>query len=238
VSDTLSVTNYLRSRFGKDKIYLMGHSWGSFLGIQVAAASPELFHAYIGMGQVSWQLRSEVAAHDWMLDQYRAKGDLAMVRKLAAAPVSMAGGLSPAYLALRDQAMHGLGAGTTRDMTSVISGVFLPVWLCPAYSLREKANIWRGMAFSRGFLWDAFITTDLTTLVHTHDLPLYFFTGRYDYTANHDLAQAYFDQITAPLKGFYTFDASAHSPLFEEPLRAREILLQDVLGAQNHLADA
>lgn len=86
IADTISVTDYLRHRFGKDKIYLLGHSWGSFLGIQVAAAAPELYHAYIGMGQVSHQLKSEVAAHRYMLDHYRARGDAAMVEKLEAAP--------------------------------------------------------------------------------------------------------------------------------------------------------
>jgi pimeloyl-ACP methyl ester carboxylesterase len=237
IDDTISVTDYLRHRFGKDKIYLLGHSWGSFLGIQVAAAAPELYHAYVGMGQVSFQLKSEVAAYSYMLDQYRARGDAAMVRTLEAAPVSMVEGLSPAYLRLRDTAMHGLGVGTTRDMTSVITGVFIPVWRCRAYTLREKVNIWRGIAFSRSFLWTDFIGTDLATHIHELDLPAYFFTGLDDYTANHDLAKAFFDQISAPVKGFYTFQNSAHSPLFEEPQLARNILLQDVLMRRNRLAD-
>jgi pimeloyl-ACP methyl ester carboxylesterase len=237
IDDTISVTDYLRHRFGKDKIYLLGHSWGSFLGIQVAAAAPELYHAYIGMGQVSFQLNSEVTAHGYMLDQYRARGDAVMVRKLEAASASMTEGLSPAYLRLRDAAMHGLGVGTTRDMTSVITGVFIPVWQCRAYTLREKVNIWRGIAFSRSFLWNDFIGTDLATHIQELDLPIYFFTGLYDHTANRHLAKAFFDQIRAPIKGFYTFQNSAHSPLFEEPQLARNILLQDVLVQGNHLAD-
>lgn len=53
IADTIAVTNYLRDGFGQDKIYLLGHSWGSCLGIQVAAKASELFHAYIGMGQLS-----------------------------------------------------------------------------------------------------------------------------------------------------------------------------------------
>ena len=237
IADTIAVTHYLRQRFGKDKIYLLGHSWGSFLGIKAAAAAPELYHAYIGMGQVSYQLRSEVAAHRYMLGQYQARGDAAMVRKLNAAPASMTDGLSTAYLRLRDAAMHGLGVGTTRDMRSVITGVFIPVWRCRAYTLGEKVNIWRGMAYSRDFLWNDFIATDLATQIHELDLPVYFFTGLYDFTANHHLAKVFFDQIKAPVKGFYTFPESAHSPLFEEPQLARDILLQDVLRQANHLVD-
>lgn len=237
IADTVAVTNYLRQCFGKDKIYLLGHSWGSFLGIQVVAAAPELFHAYVGMGQVSYQLRSEVTAHRYMLDQYRARGDVSMVRRLESAPASMTGGLSASYLRLRDDAMHRLGIGTTRDMRSVITGVFLPVWRCRAYTVSEKINIKRGMSFSRRHCWDDFVETDLTLKIDELDLPLYFFTGLYDYTANHDHARDYFELIKAPVKGFYTFHDSAHSPLFEEPRRAREILLQDVLQGRKSLAD-
>lgn len=237
IADAITVTHYLRKRFKQDKIYILGHSWGSFLGIQVAAQAPELFHAYIGMGQVSWQLRSEVAARGYMLDRYQARGDATMVRKLMAAPASLGDGLSPDYLGLRDAAMHGLGIGTTHEMTSVIAGVFIPVWRCRAYTLREKVNIWRGLSFCRRFLWEDFINTDLTLQIHALDLPVYFLTGLYDYTANHLLARSFFDQISAPVKGFYTFATSAHSPLFEEPQRARDILLQDVLGRGSRLAD-
>jgi len=153
IADTIAVTNHLRQRFGKDKIYLMGHSWGGFLGIRAAVAAPEFHHAYIGMGQVSYQLRSEMAAHGYMTGQYRAQSDAAMAGKLDAAPASMTAGLSDACLRLRDDAIHGLGTGITRDMRSVFTGVFLQVWRCSAYSLREKINIWRGLPFSRRFLW-------------------------------------------------------------------------------------
>jgi pimeloyl-ACP methyl ester carboxylesterase len=238
IADTIIVTNYLRDRFGQDKIYLLGHSWGSYLGIQVAAAAPDLYHAYIGMGQVSYQLQSEVAAHAALIAAYQAQGDTGMVRKLEAAPVSIKGGLSNAWLRLRDKAMHGLGVGTTRDMSSVITGVFLPVWFCRAYTLREKISIWRGLAFSRRYLWDDFLNTDLTGEIEHLDLPVYFFSGRHDLTANHDLSLTFFDRISAPVKGFYTFDNSAHSPLFEEPQRARDILVQDVLHCLTRLADA
>jgi pimeloyl-ACP methyl ester carboxylesterase len=237
IADTIKVADYLRERFGKVKIFLLGHSWGSFLGIQVAAKAPDRFHAYIGMAQVSDQLRSEVAAHAHLLDAYRTRSDLAMVRKILEAPVSMNDGLSDAWLRLRDKAMHRLGVGTTRDMRSVISGVFLPVWRCRAYTLREKINFWRGTIWSRRFLWDHILRTDLASQVKRLNLPVYFLIGRHDYTTNHKLAREFYIQIEAPVKGFYVFNESAHSPLFEEPQRARKILREDVLGRSSHLAD-
>ena len=237
IRDTIAVTDYLRERFGRERIYLLGHSWGSFLGIQVAARAPERYHAYIGMGQVAHQQRSEALAYEYELEQFRASGNRKMVRALEAAPVTMDAPLPKAYMKVRDAAMHSLGVGTTREMTSVVTGVFVPVWLTPGYTLREKAAIWRGKTFSRGVMWDDFQATDLTATVTELELPAYFCSGRYDYTVNRGLARSYLDTLRAPVKGFYTFEHSAHSPAFEEPARFRRILREDVLAGESGLAD-
>lgn len=229
IADTVEVADYLRVRFGQEKILLVGHSWGSFLGIQVAARAPDRFHAYVGMAQVVHQLRSEVMARDAMIAAYRARGDTRMVARLEAAPVTMKGGMSDAYLRLRDAATHRLGGGTTRDMPSVITGVFLPVLASPIYTLREKIGLWRGKAWSRALLWDEILRTDLTQTVSQLDLPFYVFTGAHDLTAMPELSRMLFEGIAAPATGYFVFEESAHSPLFEEPERAIEILLRDVL---------
>ena len=238
VSDTVEVADYLRDRFGQDRILLLGHSWGSYLGIQVAAKAPDRFLAYVGMAQIVHQLQSEVMAHDYLLGVYRARGDAGMVRKLEAAPVSMEAGLSPAWMRLRDAAMHRAGVGHTRDINSVVTGVFMPVWRVRAYTLMDKINVWRGKLWSRPFFWEELMRDDLSTRLTTFELPVYFFVGQYDQTANPTLSRAFFDVIEAPIKGFYVFENSAHSPLFEEPERAMQILLQDVLSGTNVLADA
>ncbi len=238
ISDTIAVADYLRERFGRDKIYLMGHSWGSFLGIQVAERAANRFCAYIGMGQVTHQARSEVLSYEYELQKCREKNDSRMVKMLEAAPVTPDAPMPKAYLRIRDQVMHSLGVGTTRDMNSVISGVFLAVWKTRAYTIRERVNIWRGKSFSRDQLWTAFQATDLTAEVRKLQLPVYFFHGKYDYTVSYTLARAYFNQLEAPLRGFYTFERSAHSPIFEEPEYARRILLEDVLAGRSLLSDS
>jgi pimeloyl-ACP methyl ester carboxylesterase len=81
------------------------------------------------------------------------------------------------------------------------------------------------------------ISTDLAKEVATLDIPAYFFHGIYDYTVSHNLAMEYFKMLKAPLKGFYTFEKSAHSPLFEEPKKMQYILQEDVLSGGNKLAD-
>lgn len=240
VADALDVTHYLLKRFNQEKIYLMGHSWGSYIGIQAAAQAPELFYAYIGMGQVSNQLQSEQLAYQYALMYYKEVGDLRMVRKLEAAPPAMTVPLPSDYEALRDKYMHGAGVGTTHQMKSVITGIFLTSWQFREYTLGEKINLWRGKIHSRSSefgLWETMLTTDLSQQVTELAIPVYFLHGRFDYTCAYPLAEAYFDQIKAPLKGFYTFENSAHSPLFEEPEKVLKILLNDVLIGTTVLAD-
>jgi pimeloyl-ACP methyl ester carboxylesterase len=239
IADTLEVTQYLRHRFGKDKIYLMGHSGGTFIGIQAAARAPQLYEAYIGVAQMSNQLKSEKLAYDYMLAQFKANGNTTMVRKLEAAPVTLTNGTPAAYRAVRDEAMHPLGIGTTHDMTSILSGIVLPSWQSRDYTLSEKVTTWRAKAAAGvSIVWDTVLATDLTKQVTELDIPVYFFSGRYDYTVNYTLAKDYFEQLKAPVKGFYTFEQSAHSPIFEEPDKVRKIVLADVLVGVNSLADA
>ena len=239
ISDTLEVTNYLRHRFGQEKIYLMGHSQGTFIGMQAAARAPELYSAYIGVAQISNQLKSERLAYEYMLQQYQENGNLEMVRKLEKAPVTMTDGTPDAYLTLRDKAMHSLGIGTTHDMHSVITGIFLPSLTSREYTLLEKVNMWRAKSHSGvSLLWHKMISTDLTQQVPELGLPVYFFHGIYDYTVSYTEAKSYFEKLKAPMKGFYTFEQSAHSPIFEEPEKTLRILQEDVLAGTNSLADA
>jgi pimeloyl-ACP methyl ester carboxylesterase len=241
IADTIAVTNYLRNRFNKEKIYLMSHSWGSYIGIQTAAREPNLYYAYIGVGQISHQIKSEQLAYQYALEYYKENGNMNMVQRLEAAPPTRTVPLPAAYDALRDTYMHGAGIGTIRNMNSVVTGLFLPSWQFREYTLTEKINLWRGKIFSRSHsfnLWDKMQITDLTQMATKLEIPIYFLHGIYDYTCAYPLAKDYFERLEAPVKGFYTFENSAHSPMFEEPEKVQRILLEDVLTTNNRLADA
>jgi pimeloyl-ACP methyl ester carboxylesterase len=237
VSDTLALTNVLRARFGQEKIYLMGRSGGTFFGIQAAARAPELYHAYIAVAQISNQLESERLAHRYMLARYKDAGNDKMAKRLEEAAVGDTAPLPDAYLRVRDVAMHELGVGTTHDMKSVFFDMFLQSLLHREYTLTEKIDLWRGKLFSGSRLWNTQLSTDLTKRVTRLELPVYFLHGAYDYTVSYPLAKSYFDRLEAPVKGFYSFKQSAHTPFFEEPERTREILRADVLTGSKGLAD-
>ncbi len=240
-SDAIEVTNYLRSRFGKDRIYLMAHSGGTPIAIQAVAKAPQLYSAYIGMAQITCQSESERIAYKYMVEQYTAKGNLKALDELKKYPVLDTDTCFTNFFKspFRDKAMHELGIGTMRNMKSVFTGVFIPVWTCKAYTLKEKIDIWvsKFKFVKKARFIDELFEMDIPTMVTKIDIPIYFLSGKYDLTVNIDLAKAYLEKLQAPLKGFYTFKNSAHSPLFEEPEKVERIILSDVLTRTDTLTD-
>jgi len=130
-----------------------------------------------------------------------------------------------------------LGVGTTHDMKSVLTDMFLASLLHREYTLGEKINLWRGKLFSGSRLWNTQLSTDLTQKVSRLEVPVYFLQGVFDHTVSYPLAKSRFEQLEAPVKGSCTFKQSAHTPFFEEPDKVREILRGDVLTGANGRAD-
>lgn len=237
VDDTIALSEHLCERFGQDKIYLMGHSGGTFMGIQAASRRPDLYHAYIAVAQMSHQIESEQQAQRYMAERYRELGDEKMARKVAGSPIGDTSPLPTSYGRIRDVAMHDLGVGTTRDMNSIVTGLLLRSLGFREFTLAEKYSLWRGKIFSGSMLWNRQLDLDLRREVRRLEVPVYFLHGSHDYTVSYPMAREYFDQLDAPVKGFYTFEDSAHSPIFEEPEKTREIIEQDVLRGRTKLAD-
>ncbi len=237
VADTVAAADHLRASLGVEKVYLMGHSWGTFLGLLAAQAAPDRFFAYVGVAQVTCQLRSEARSQEYLAAGYRGLGRARLARRISRLPVLPDRPVPAPYLRLRDRAMHELGVGTTRDMRSVVTGLFLPSLLAPEYTPAERLALWRGKLRSRWLLWDEFVGTDLTRTVRTLQVPAYFLHGRHDQTVNRALARDFATTLDAPVVGFYTFEHSAHSPHLEEPELTRRILATDVLRGTSTLAD-
>jgi pimeloyl-ACP methyl ester carboxylesterase len=81
------------------------------------------------------------------------------------------------------------------------------------------------------------LATNLAEKFTELPLPAYFLHGIHDYTCSYPLARSYFEQLKGPAQGFFTFERSAHGPIFEEPQKAARILLDDVLAGANDLTD-
>lgn len=241
VEDAVAVTRYLQKRFGQEKIYLMGHSYGTEIALNTVSQYPELYLAYIAMSQKTDQKESEFLAYDYMLEQYRMMGNKKRIKQFEECPVRESDEMYRKYKSsmLRDLAMHELGVGTARDMDSVIKDIFFASLRCTAYTPMERINIWRGKAF----VDSSKRSNDKKSFnafedVKEIEIPIYFLAGKYDYTCCYSLQKEYYEMLKAPMKGFYTFENSAHSPLFEEPQKGMTILREDVKKGKNTMSDA
>ncbi len=169
IDDTIAVTNYLRARFGQEKICLMAQSWGSYFGIQAVQKAPQLYRAYIAVAQITNQEESEEIAYEYMLDYYAKAGDGKTVKKL-----KKYGCLSAGYYKMRDDVMHRAGIGTTHDMKSVVTGVFFASLRNREYTLPEKIHLWRGK-LSLNKNKQLKMTADIRKTVPALNVPAYFF---------------------------------------------------------------
>lgn len=232
VQDTVEVTRYLQRRFKQHKIYIMGHSWGSFLGLHVVQRYPHLYHAYIGVGQVTNQLESEKLAHAHMLQTATEYNDTKVARRLVRYEINDIDSVTGRYLlGPRTRVMNRYGLGMAREY-SAWKHMVKPVLTLQEYTLKQKFAMLRGISFSLKWLFDDVLATNLFETINRVEVPVYILHGRYDYQTSHTLAKQYFEGLQAPYKAFYTFSESAHSPLFDEPERFCQILRDEVLTGE------
>ena len=227
IADTVAVTDYLASRFSQDKIFIMGHSFGTYVAINTVSLYPEKYCAYIAMSQITDQVRSETIAYEYMREQYSLQGDNKMVEKFDQYDITTPEGFASYRSSMvRDNGMHGLGIGTTRDMDNVITDIFFPSLHCTTYTMGERIDIWRGKKLSGEFpVHDDTADFNAFEDIPSLEIPVFFVVGRYDYTCYWGLQEEYYEAIEAPIKELYMFEESAHSPLYEEYDRGREVLI-------------
>jgi pimeloyl-ACP methyl ester carboxylesterase len=204
VADTIELTNVLRSRFHQDRIYLVGHSWGTYLGMLVIARHPELYIAYVGIGQLARVSPIAGIQDEYILQSARRAGDQNAIKELEANGVSA-----------RETLLFKFG-GEIHNAKS-----FMPLLLtglaAPEYSLRDARNIPKGVSlYSTKFVYNS-ISGELMDVITRVHIPVYFFTGRYDYCDPYVLTEQYFSMIDAPEKHIVWFENSAHFPFYEEP---------------------
>ena len=237
ISDTITVAEYLKKAFNKEKVYVMGHSWGSFLGVLTVQQAPYLFHAYIGIGQVANQVESERLAYTFMLQEFRKLNNKKMVHKLEKFPIDKDGEVSDDYLmSVRSEGVTKLGIGMMHNNLSTIAIVKM-IFGYKGYTLKEKLHYIKGMTLSYKCLWGFVSQSDLIKQAPKLEVPVYIFQGKYDYIVSYVIAKEYLLALQAPVKGFYTFENSAHSPYLEEPKKMCDILCSDVLNGKVGLSD-
>ena len=210
LSDGAAVTDLLRSEFGQDRIYLMGESWGSALGLMMARDHPEHYRAFIGTGQMVDFLETDRIDYQTALDDARASGNQKLVGQLekqgpppyeSGTALKTAAFLSP---------LNGLSARSGQLHSAVFStmdGVY-----GVEYGLLDKVRFFWGLLRVLDTFYADLYPIDLRQSAAEQQIPIHIFHGRYDYNAPAGLAEDYYARLSAPSKSLVYFEHSAHNP--------------------------
>ncbi|MBZ9685880.1 alpha/beta hydrolase [Clostridium estertheticum] len=217
--DLIALTRYIRKRFGKDKVLLAGHSFGSYIGMVAAAKAPENYIAYIGIGQVSNFNESETDSLNYCIEEANKAGnkdDIANLEKIRSqvekgdtfVPRKYIGKYGGGSRLIDEDGLYTKGYLTNRE-----------------YNLLDIGRLNLGVKKSVVMI-DDLLQNPLPSLVKKLEIPCYFHMGQYDYKASAKAAKNYFDSITSPEKEFILYSESAHYPQFEEKEKFAEWLIK------------
>jgi len=231
-NDGAAVSQYLIKKFNKQKIYLLGHSWGSFLGSFIIHKHPELYAAYIGIGQVANTWPSEQRSYTFVLEEAKKRNNNEIVKELQALKLPLANAPTQAwydYLMVERKKVFLFG-GARYGVKRKISDLAKLILVCREYTIADKINYEPGLSFSMHHLWKYMMMNDLNKVLPEQYIPVYIFQGIHDHQTDYGIAKDYFNQLKAPTKRFYSFQHSAHSPHLEEYAAFEKIVKSDVLG--------
>lgn len=216
VADAEEMVAWLRREFGRERIFVLGHSWGSFLGLTIAQRHPEWLHAYIGVGQAVDVPESERRGWRFAMARARAAGDTQAVRELASiAPYAAPGRpITRAALELQRKYLSRYG-GAVRGRPGGAHEV-AAMALAPEYTDADLAALWTGNEVSEARLLAEVANRDLTGVTQL-GCPLLLFEGRDDYNVSSSVAAEWFARVRAPEKRLVWFERSAHRVMNEEP---------------------
>jgi pimeloyl-ACP methyl ester carboxylesterase len=233
VEDTRKVTEYLKSRFRQDKIYLMGQSWGTYLGVKTIEKYPENYLAYMGIGQLSNQKESERLAYEYMLQQAKDTEDKMVIEKLSKIdPYAETFPDNDYLIKVRTKIINEYGIGMLHEGVT-IGKMMKCLTIFKGYTFNEKISFLRGADYSMDYLFQKVMEDNLFESSPTFEIPFYVLQGEYDYQVSHTLAKEYLDTIKAPKKEFFSFTNSAHSPNMEEPEKFVQYICK--IAAENPL---
>lgn len=203
--DGIALTTFLRAHLRKRRIVLVGHSWGSAVGLEMVKLRPDLFSAYVGTGQVVDNVRNEDVGFATLMARAAAAQDHASLAKLRAT------GGPPWHNIDALVAERAVGSAYAPEADRrVISRIPFLVLTAPGYSLVDAYDAQRSDWVTAERCFAMLMHYSVAHLGTRFDVPIFFFEGAEDEQVSETLAKRYFDTISAPQKAFVTFPKVGH----------------------------
>ncbi len=221
LSDAIELVNYLRYSFDDEKIYLLGHSWGSKLGLELVNLYPEDFYAFISVTQIVDVQEGLDISYEWLKNKLEENGDRRNIEKLEKIG-------PPPYTISQYRNFAGIMVKYGGNIDVGKEELIAIGIQAPEYTFLEYIQWLDGALRHAGPIWDVSEEHDIDYRkeITSVDVPIYFFAGRNDYTTPLVLIEDYFERIEAPKKELIIFENSAHTPFLGE----REKFYKEVIN--------
>jgi pimeloyl-ACP methyl ester carboxylesterase len=232
ISDTFQLSIYLQEKYQRDRIYLLGRSFGSLIGLLTAQKYPELFYAYVGLGQLISPLTNDSLSYDKTLQLAREQSNLSAINDLlniGYPPYDYRQVLRQRRWLTRLTAVRNL-SNHPLQKEEFFSNL-QELLATPEYSLLDILRMGRRPLFSIQHLWNQdYYRINLIKSIDCLDLPVFFLCGRYDDFTPPELVEKFYERLeTARGKSLIWFENSGHHPEYEEPVKFREVLERQIL---------
>ena len=225
VGDLDEVVELVRRRFGKDKVVLLGHSWGTVLGTIYASLHPEKISAYVGTAQIADAPQGRRLSYEFAISEARKRGNSSAVSELETIG-------PPPYASVDEKLATGKWVERFGGMFHANLSTGKLIWAAlntDEANLIDLVKFGQGNRFSLIQLEDEISKLNLSERYLSFDVPVFFLLGRHDRHVSAALAEQYFAKIKAPYKRLVWFEQSAHNPPFEEPVKFDKVLIEQVL---------
>ncbi|WP_171014976.1 alpha/beta fold hydrolase [Culicoidibacter larvae] len=225
LADGKAMIDYLKTKYDKDKIIIMGHSWGSVLGSQLALKYPHDIIAYIGIGQVVNMFNNEQVGYDKVLEAAKKAGnskDIQILESLLPYPTyEFDERMKKNIMRLRGvQAKYKLSTGVSFELVKLAFG-------SPFYSFHDATFFLQTKAASlMAPLFDDLLKFDLPTIGTEYQVPYFTIQGENDWQTPISLAREYFAEVQAPRKEFFAIENACHSPMLENKALNDKVVLR------------
>jgi pimeloyl-ACP methyl ester carboxylesterase len=230
VADCNELIDYLRNRFNTQKVFIVGHSAGSIIGIRAAHKYPDKIHAYVAVAQVVNDYEQEKISYDFVVKEAAKSGDVKIQNAIKA--------IGPPPYDTPEKTVEKAGytfryGGVVHDNPGrLIGALMLNFITSPEYSLSEGIRMFRnkGWEFTMNAMWEEIKNIDLAKEIQSIKVPVYFFEGKYDMATPTVLVEKFCGTLDADKgKKIFIFENSAHFPMIEERGKYEDLLVNVVL---------
>ena len=223
IQDVDTLVSYLKNRLNAKKIFLVGHSWGSRLGMYAIQKHPENFIAYVGIGQELSSYEGELISYQYTLNKAKELNNVKAIKELEEIGEPQSGDYTKmyknGYQGFLKQKRWLIKLGGDSYGKPIYFNWMLSIWLSREYSFFDLIKCIKSESFSaKNIIHDQdYNNIDFFKHFPEVKIPVFFISGEYDYNIPWPLVEKYCDRLKAPYKEFIKFEKSGHNPVFEEP---------------------